>query len=443
MSLTLDLTNLKELHSIDVPGIICTNEKQADKACDARSCSSGAMDGIHGGHDDNHQNQRRGPSILKALGGLREIRDHFINPNNTPLVLRMNPSDKYTRFTNANTQVCMKICVLVKRYKSGKIDCKVLGLIRSECKFNNLLDYICIPPRHMRTEQDIETQLDNSIHEDLFMAPPIYTRIQTPYNFRADILTSVDQKQNKDRLDREDTGEAMSLEKCNKRGLAFRSALGCNMSAVGRFADDPPTGPPSKSVDIAPDPHFSDVVAGLFNSRPLWIRASLESLLPEHLSNWRKRNIFAKQCFWILHGPWRGCLCRYGYDPKLHKEARIYQTIDFRDPFFRTVEYRTQHKKALGARSMSQLELKDIVYDKKPLVDDEVDIHFRRPPARPLQLYQFCEIKDSSIQTFLHNAETLEVCSPISGWYPKNIIYKIREMLTIKSKFLRQNKSDR
>ncbi|CXI17205.1 general transcription factor 3C polypeptide 5, putative [Plasmodium berghei] len=74
----------------------------------------------------------------------------------------------------------------------------------------------------------------------------------------------------------------------------------------------------------------------LFDIRPIWSK----EVLVEHLENvttYCLKSCFSKICFYFANGPWRRTYCRYGYDPRNDPSSYIYQTIDFRDNYYRDI----------------------------------------------------------------------------------------------------------
>ncbi|CDJ69940.1 hypothetical protein, conserved [Eimeria necatrix] len=112
-------------------------------------------------------------------------------------------------------------------------------------------------------------------------------------------------------------------------------------NAVGRIGDEQlPVAPPPAAARAFADRSLLLALEELLQKQPVWLRPSLDAHLPPTYTAWRKKPAYAKTCFLFADGPFRGCLCRLGYDPRKDPESRHYQTIDFRDPFFRSTNWK-------------------------------------------------------------------------------------------------------
>ncbi|SBT44478.1 general transcription factor 3C polypeptide 5, putative [Plasmodium ovale wallikeri] len=122
----------------------------------------------------------------------------------------------------------------------------------------------------------------------------------------------------------------------NKQGnqiIVSKKTVHCNPTA--RY-DDPIV--PSIPFDSALKKYVSDKLykrtKALFDIRPIWSREVLVQHL-ENTSTYCLKSCFSKICFYFSNGPWRRTYCKYGYDPRKDPSSYIYQTIDFRDIYYR------------------------------------------------------------------------------------------------------------
>lgn len=108
---------------------------------------------------------------------------------------------------------------------------------------------------------------------------------------------------------------------------------------------DIPHGPPEQLQDLSQPvavadqariERLSEIVEFLktiFADRPIWSRLGIEAglngkgLFP-HLSVVFQALPYV--AYQIPKGPWRMCWIRYGYDPRLEKDSKIYQVVDMR-----------------------------------------------------------------------------------------------------------------
>ena len=186
-----------------------------------------------------------------------------------------------------------------------------------------------------------------------------------------------------------------------------------SMVAVVRFADsgDVPLEGTAKSLTVDVDEALLDMMRQLFEKRPVWQRAALEETVGE-CAPAKFTGALRKCSYLFLDGPWRKCYVRFGYDPRKNSEAKIWQIIDFRDPF---------------------------LSDSRLIEDNSVkDVHFRRPPTNRSQLYQLCDIDDLGIQSVLVSSQ--DHCSAKSGWLNESQLESVRNQMKIKSDSMRRQK---
>eukprot|EP00366_Plasmodium_knowlesi_P003114 XP_002260611.1 [Plasmodium knowlesi strain H] len=131
-------------------------------------------------------------------------------------------------------------------------------------------------------------------------------------------------------------------EKQSNQIIVSKKTVHCN--PIAKF-DDPTF--PSIPFDSALKKYVSDKlykrVKDLFEVRPIW---SKEVIL-EHLdsvSTYCLKSCFSRICFYFTDGPWRRTYCKYGYDPRKDPSSYIYQTIDFRDNYFREIKMKSANE---------------------------------------------------------------------------------------------------
>ncbi|GAB68317.1 hypothetical protein PCYB_131920 [Plasmodium cynomolgi strain B] len=144
-------------------------------------------------------------------------------------------------------------------------------------------------------------------------------------------------------------------EKQSNQIIVSKKPVHCN--PIAKF-DDPTL--PCIPFDSALKKYVSDKlykrVKDLFEVRPIW---SKEVIL-EHLDNvstYCLKSCFSRICFYFADGPWRRTYCKYGYDPRKDPSSYIYQTIDFRDNYFREIKMKSAN------------EMNRIILKKKKFID--------------------------------------------------------------------------
>ncbi|SBT72030.1 general transcription factor 3C polypeptide 5, putative [Plasmodium malariae] len=126
------------------------------------------------------------------------------------------------------------------------------------------------------------------------------------------------------------------LSKHSNKIIVSRKTVHCN--PIAKFDD---TILPLIPYDSALKKYVSDELYNrvklLFDIRPIWSKEVLVEHL-ENISTYCLKSCFSKICFYFSDGPWRRTYCKYGYDPRKDSSSYIYQTIDFRDNFYRDIK---------------------------------------------------------------------------------------------------------
>ncbi|EGE05386.1 RNA polymerase III transcription factor subunit [Trichophyton equinum CBS 127.97] len=81
------------------------------------------------------------------------------------------------------------------------------------------------------------------------------------------------------------------------------------------------------------DPTVHDTVAALrtlFNERPAWTRRALRNKLPTPERKYALRIAIPYVGYLFRSGPWRDGIFKFGFDPRVSPDYRIYQTLMFR-----------------------------------------------------------------------------------------------------------------
>ncbi|KAB1279593.1 General transcription factor 3C polypeptide 5 [Camelus dromedarius] len=68
----------------------------------------------------------------------------------------------------------------------------------------------------------------------------------------------------------------------------------------------------------------------LFEIRPIWSRNAVKANISVHPDKLKVLLPFMAYYMVSITGPWRSLWIRYGYDPRKHPDAKIYQVLDFR-----------------------------------------------------------------------------------------------------------------
>ncbi|BAM38924.1 conserved hypothetical protein [Theileria orientalis strain Shintoku] len=332
-----------------------------------------------------------GNEILKALGGTEGLRSVLRKENPEQLILRFGV-DSTCSFIPANNfedNIPCKLVAKAKLWKSGKCTIEILGPVVDYFSFSHPTDFIHLSFQPVVAGEFVGPKM---LGETPSIPPPIFTKVDF-----------VDQLFNKNIL----TGTATQKIKKYTGGSLF--------SAVARFEDKELPSFPLNMILHSPgnytftnelilDPNLLERLENLFNRRPVWLRTALDEFLPKGYSNWKKRTSFSRICYIFSDGPWRGCMCRLGYDPRKDRNSRFYQTIDFRDPHYRTISWKSGQRTPHKENASSQYPVdRDKTYGEfaKEVVAPNPEIHFLVPPTRPSQLFQLCDICDAGVQNIV------------------------------------------
>ena len=75
---------------------------------------------------------------------------------------------------------------------------------------------------------------------------------------------------------------------------------------------------------------YVNEISELFDKRPIWSRIALVNNLSED-SVKRIKQLLPLVSYTVVHGAFRDCWIKYGVDPRISNDFRIYQTMDIRN----------------------------------------------------------------------------------------------------------------
>ncbi|KAK7813565.1 hypothetical protein U0070_000615 [Myodes glareolus] len=76
------------------------------------------------------------------------------------------------------------------------------------------------------------------------------------------------------------------------------------------------------------DQKVEEELRQLFDVRPIWSRNAVKSNVSVHPD--KLKILLPYMAYYMITGPWRSLWIRFGYDPRKHPDAKIYQVLDFR-----------------------------------------------------------------------------------------------------------------
>ncbi|PAV72231.1 hypothetical protein WR25_00054 [Diploscapter pachys] len=363
---------------------------------------------------------------LQTLGGVEKMSQ--AHRTKVTMELKHTPENPYTSRCFSNVIDAMKVtsgtvrmAIKVRRKKNDKscvkIDC--IGLVTHVYRFDDMCDFQYLPLKKKPGCDHHEDLLPKLIPSDLPTAFTWWERTECdpiplylpPYQFSRYNIPS-------NKLLARDTDYV-----CNGKGAAgknmrkTRTALSVTVQARDEF---PPVATDAAIADAefrckAEEPH--NMLKKLFDERPMWTRTGLTFCtgLDDHVL----KILLPKFAFYILSGPWGRLWCRFGYDPRLHEEAKKYQTV--------MVSFRQNNMIPEKGR------LKVALVEK---IINDVNVDYRYERGRIPQVRQmwycvcdigFPEVADIIARDFSSAAEP--GMKAVFGWIPVQIIDEIRDLI--------------
>lgn len=397
-------------------------------------------------------------AVIDALGGVNRVAEVVESNNDHTLTMKIMADDIYSKSVFAKRERAAGILMRVRTYEDGRRCVLVEGIIDCQYTFNSLADYACALPDICRlprnqvgeleaarngTISPLKTCSTGLVKQNLsdpmtevegnskltggnpqewtgvvdgglaVYVPPTYSRHINPfpYRYQDNLFTNnvkyflldvpaEERKLNQDvfNLNLLDGGEQVG----EFQFMPVERGRDGPYNQVARYSDEKyPCNMPPQLRLVTVDEKLMKSTLDNFAARPLWQRTTLLDSIDEHVTLWRIKPVLAKTCFLFQDGPWRACLCRNGYDPRKDSESRKYQTIDFRDPYFRSVGWKTQ-----------QVSKESTQYSNRKI---KHDWNFREPPTKPSQFYQLCDIDDNIVQELIRISPVLPECNRLTG----------------------------
>ncbi|KAI0320629.1 RNA polymerase III transcription factor IIIC subunit-domain-containing protein [Amylostereum chailletii] len=245
--------------------------------------------------------------------------------------------------------------------------------------------------------------------------PPLFTRQGIPQNYfykanpMSVITTTVD----------EETGEEKKrlINKMRWKGYGPASIM---------FSDsEVPKKPPANVEQVRGqyDEKLIERLAGLFQQRPVWTRASIfnQFTASEAREIHNSKVILPLACYVFQDGPWRDTLLRFGYDPRQNVEARFYQRLYFRNlnhPIARpsVVARRQESRYAVSTQNRSLA--KPSADERRSHIFDGVTV------TSETAAFQLCDITDPMLKDMIEDDQEER-----DGWYTTHALEQIKIVL--------------
>ncbi|XP_067328086.1 general transcription factor 3C polypeptide 5 isoform X2 [Anolis sagrei] len=284
---------------------------------------------------------------LLSLGGEEALTRVYADPSRR-LELYFRPKDPYCHPVCANRFPASSMLLRVKRRTRRKragaggeraeeavsIQVEVLGIVSTVYKFQGMSDFQFLaaqscPGGAPRSLYD-RVRLLQPEKEAFFMGrlplyipPPIFSRLDTP----------VDYYYRPETQHREGYHHPL-LSSENLIGLS-RARRPHNAIFVTFEEEEVPTKPLEAAQQTwrrvcsnTLDHRAEEELQKLFEVRPVWSRNAVKANISIHPD--KLKFLLPYLAYYMLTGPWRSLWVRFGYDPRKHPEAKVYQVLDFR-----------------------------------------------------------------------------------------------------------------
>ncbi|KAL8971793.1 MAG: hypothetical protein Q9183_000885 [Haloplaca sp. 2 TL-2023] len=166
----------------------------------------------------------------------------------------------------------------------------------------------------------------------------------------------------------------------------------------------------------------------VFVERPVCTRRVLQNKVPYHI--WKAVGPNTAKYLWQYvgyiwsSGPWRDCMCTLGFDPRLRKEMRFYQTLVFQlGPEIRTLEEDDSRVGKInmdrGLAAKGQLRQSHIFDGQTVSLDGKI--------------WQMCDLTDPLLKSMVDSTTVREDCDlQHDGWFANGLLAKIRIIMKAK-----------
>ncbi|KAM8933923.1 general transcription factor 3C polypeptide 5 [Pelodytes ibericus] len=426
--------------------------------------------------------------MLQTLGGEKGVSRVYADPAKR-LELYFRPKDPYchplcanrfpttTMILRVKKKTCRKKGSKTKPPESGQegtIAMEIIGVVGTVYKFQGMSDFQYLA--FSRGADGNVTSLYDKVllkkpekeeffHQDivLHIPPPIFSRLDNAvdYYYRSN-------------MNHREGFQPPQVSSDNLIGLS-RARRPHNAIFVNFEDGEVPTGPHHAAVKkwmkLCTNPvdvRAEQEMKRLFNVRPIWSRSAIKANISVHPDKLKMLLPFV--AYYMLTGPWRSLWVRFGYDPRKHPEAKIYQVLDFRIRCGMKYGYATNDMPVKAKRSTYNYSLPITI--KKP-APQAVSMHdltqglgtsssagskktssnkyklkesvytFREgtlPPYRQM-FYQLCDLHVDSLQTIIRRNEGSEAeCTERDGWCLPKTSDQLRDAMSLMIKQIIRSK---
>lgn len=419
-------------------------------------------------------------AMLTTLNGIAAIEHTYNNPNDR-LELKFRPEDQYSHPTYADRVSTNSLFIkfIRRKKKDGRVEfeAKLMGVVDTCYRFKSMADFQYLPmtrgkltdgsvgymsivdklipkePFNVETSDVSDRRFEASA--PLLILPTLFSRFDSPmeYYFRND-------SKHRDSNFRKELEKQEQLSIIG-RTRKSRSILATLLNWSERTPQEPTPQVVQSLNDISTNDQLYEKLVKCFEERPVWSRNALVGRLTCERAD--IKFMLPKIAYYFVNGPFRCMWIRFGYDPRVQKDSKIYQTLDFRVKQVYAKNMSSDKIKAKRSIYQYQLPLKKrdsanvktkqstISSDSfiasssrsKPEENEETQSKAQKliasyvfkeglMPAYRQLFYQLCDIEVEEVQKIIHSNDGREpeVCDERDGWCARGTIDKIRVIMS-------------
>uniref|UniRef100_A0A240PMP5 Uncharacterized protein n=1 Tax=Anopheles atroparvus TaxID=41427 RepID=A0A240PMP5_ANOAO len=373
--------------------------------------------------------------MMDTLGGIRDISATF-EQGRRRLELRFRPECMYAKpvFGDAMNASAMALKIVVRRKKTNPEEAEVrsvriAGAVRKMYKFGTMCDFQQLPAFRARDSGKVEcvhdeivprgacitNRLENPDELPFFLPPACFSRTDT---INKNVLR--EQKE-------------LKPNQVTKRPGKPRQKHG--IYQVFTMNEPVPSEPTKLCQEMLASRLIAkkdfDIIRSAFEARPIWTKHALRNMKQFNVSNDMMGTLLPAVAYFYVNGPWRSTWVRFGYDPRKHFEARMYQMLDFRvrssDAHHDTIKIKrlaiskSNYRFGVVAPVKSEKAANSSIFDEDTI-----------PPCR-IVFYQYCDIHLKKIKDMLSKVPTPmsgTVCDERHGWLPSRFDDQCRNIMS-------------
>lgn len=394
---------------------------------------------------------------LKSIGGTENVAKVYSQPNKR-LSVNWRPDDAFCKpaFGErcSTTNLLMKVKRRPRKGDNSKYEyhVEVVGIVDTTYKFHAMADFQYLPfkktesgyeniSHQFHLHQNVDRNEYLARESTLFLPPVIFSRFDIPdkdYLYRGEVSHKPGY------INPDQSRPTNLIGTIRQKRTVFTRFI--------NFTDDIPDGPSEEANKELRKKFFKaaqeNELKKLFEKRPIWSKAALNY----HFTDFKDKLKFLLPlvAFYYTNGPWRCLWTKYGYDPRKHPEAKMYQTIDYRKRQASCGDMvaikckRSENTLAFPALkrntpNIPRIDLESLDINRpgtsKPSTSESeaVPLHIYRPDRLPpcrQMFYQICDINVEEVQDLIKKGKQSKNCDEKDGWCPRGTIEKCRDLMT-------------